>query len=232
MSKKVDRAVHGPGWGEVILGAFLSLALGVVLGATFLIAKPVAQVKELPKEEERNPNTVYYVEGSRDSSKARQALLKRKAFVEGQSVSITEDEINSLVPAAKAALAAAPGGEKKGDQAEPSSDGEAFSVGMANFRVRDGKVQVGAPVTLNVMGVVQKIVVQARGTIVKRGDMFVFDPSEIYLGSCPVQRLPFLVGYVEKKFLAAQTIPEDIATAWRSLTDVSVEGNVVKLTAR
>lgn len=232
MSTKVDRAVHGPGWGEVILGALLSLVLGVALGVTFLVLKPVAQVKELPKEEEQKPNTVYYIEGSRDSSKARQALAKRKAFVEGQSITVTEDEINSLVPAAKAAMAAAPGAKKDAAPAPAEAESDRFAVGMANFRIRDGMVQIGAPVTVNVMGVSQKLIVQGRGGIEKRGDLFVFNPNEIYLGSCPVHRLPFVAGYVEKKFLEAQTIPEDVATAWKNLSDVSIEGNAVKLTAK
>lgn len=233
MSKKVDRANQGPGWGEVILGAVLSLLLGIALGAIFLVVKPVAQVKELPKEQDRKADTIYFVEGSRDTSKARQALAKRKAFVEGQSVTVTEDEINALVPAAKTA-AAAPAAGKKDEKAAPPPvvEPETLEVGMANFRIRDGVVQIGAPVTLNVLGVTQKVVVQGRGGLVKRGDIFVFDPDEIYLGSCPVQRLPFVAGYVEKKFLAAQTIPEDIATAWKNLSDVSIEGNAVKLTAK
>ena len=229
MSNKVDRAIHGPGWGEVILGAVLSLVLGVALGAVSLVLRPVAQVKALPKEEERKPNTVYYVEGSRDSSKARQALAKRKAFVEGQSVTVTEEEINSLVPAAKTAAAAS---AAKKDGTAPAASEETLAVGMANFRIRDGVIQVGAPVTVNVLGVSQKLIVHGRGGIVKEGDIFVFDPHEIYVGSCPVQRLPFIGDYVEKKFFEGQTIPEDVATAWKNLTDVTVEGNAVKLTAK
>jgi hypothetical protein len=46
---KVDRAIYGPGWGEVIFGALLSLVLGVVLGALLLVLKPVVIAKETPK---------------------------------------------------------------------------------------------------------------------------------------------------------------------------------------
>lgn len=229
MSNKVDRALHGPGWGEVILGALLSLLLGGVLAAASLVAKPVAQVKELPKEEERKADVVYYVEGTRDSSKSRQALAKRKAFVEGQSVTVNEDEINALVPAARAA--ASTPAAKKDDKA--GADGpEMFAVGTANFRIRDGVIQIGAPVTLNAMGFSHRLIVQGRGGLEKRGDIFAFDPDEIYIGSCPVHRLPLIGGYVERKFLEAQTIPEDVATAWKNLADATVEGSEVKLTAR
>lgn len=234
MSKKVDRAAHGPGWAEVILGAVLSAALGIALGAVLLIVKPVATVKELPKPEDRVRGTVYFVEGSRDTAKAKQALAKRKAFVEGQSVTVTEEEINSLVgpapgaPAAPAAkdAKAAKAAEKK---AEPAAE-STLATGTPNFRVREGRIQIAVPVNVSLAGVTQKVLVQTRGEIVKEGELFVFRPGEMYLGSCPVQRLPFLAGYVRSKFLETQTIPEDIATAWRKLAGVAIEGNALKLT--
>ena len=119
MSKKIERAVHGPGWAEVILGAVLSAVLGVVLGAALLILKPIVVVKELPKEPVAG--AVYYVEGSRDTAKAKQALAKRKAFAQGQSVTVTEDEINSLAAPAAAAPATPPP-PKKGEKAAPKAE--------------------------------------------------------------------------------------------------------------
>ena len=53
MSRKTDRAKHGPGWIEVIFGALLSLVLGVLVGALLLAFRPVVVVKEMPKEEAR-----------------------------------------------------------------------------------------------------------------------------------------------------------------------------------
>lgn len=228
MSKKIDRAVHGPSWAEVILGAVLSLVLGVVLGAVLLVIRPVAQVKELPKEADRDPKAVYYIEGSRDGSKARQALAKRKAFVEGQAVEANEDELNSLVGAAPAPAAPKPGAKKDEKAAPPSSpSGDFITAGTPNFRIREGQLQIGIPVTLNAIG--QKVIVQARGGFVKKGDGFVYEPAQLYLGSCPVQRLPFLAGFVGGKILGAQAIPEDIATAWKKVTNVTIEGNTVKV---
>ena len=204
MSKKVDRAVHGPGWGEVILGALLSLILGVALGAVLLVLKPVVVAKELPKEPV--PGAIYYVEGVRgDTSKARQAMAKRKAFVEGRSVKVTEDEINALAAAAAPATPAAKPGEKA---PEPPKSNETLSAGTPNVRIHDGVMQVGVPLTLSVLGFEQKVIAQARGGFEKDGDVFVYDPSEIYLGSCPVQRLPFLSSYIRQKVLASQKIPD------------------------
>jgi hypothetical protein len=238
MSKKIDR--HGPGWAEVILGATLSVILGVALGALLLIARPVVVAKEMPKEADRDRKAVYYVEGSRDPAKARQAAAKRQAFVAGQSVTVTEDELNTLTgPATPPGAPTAPKdkakadakGKEAGKDAPPAaSTDDAFAVGTPNFRINSGVMQVGVPVTVNALGLGQKIIVQARGGFAKDGNIFVFDPNELYLGSCPVQRLPLLSGYVRNKFLASQPIPEDIKTAWTKLSNVAVEGNALKLT--
>lgn len=225
MSRKVDRAVHGPSWAEVFLGALLSLVLGVAIGAALLILRPVTVAKEEPKERARN--TVYYIEGSRDGSKARQALEKRKAFVGGQSVTVTEEEINSLMtPAAPAAPA---GKEKKAGESAAATGGDGYlTAGTPNVRVRDGVVQVGVPVTIGLID--QKVIAQARGGFEKQGEIFVYKPTEMYLGSCPVDRLPFLGAMVREKVLASQSIPEDIKTSWQKLAAVEVTGNAVKLT--
>lgn len=240
MSKKIDRAQNGPSLTEVVLGVVLSLVLGVVLGAALLVMRPVVVAKDTPKDPD--PKAIYFIEGSRDTAKARQALAKRKSFVEGQSVTVTEDEINALAAPAPVGAPGAKAAEKKVDpkaktdpkakEAAPSpasSDGM-FAVGQPNFRVREGKVQIGVPVTINVLGLGEKVIAQARGGIVKKGDLFVFEPETLYLGSCPVQRLPFVAGYVREKFIASQAIPEDIKTSWAKLANVTIEGNAVKLT--
>ena len=239
MSTKIDRATHGPSLVEIVLGVVLSLVLGIALGAVLLILRPVVVAKEMPKDPD--PRAVYYVEGSRDTAKAKQGLAKRKAFVEGQSVTVTEDEINALAaptpagapPAAKPADAKAKDPKAKEPEKPaahaPGSDG-LLAMGSPNFRLHDGAMQVGVPVTINALGLGQKVIAQARGTFVKSGDVFVFDPTTLYLGSCPVQRLPFVAGYVRNKFVASQPIPEDIKTSWMKLANVAIEGDSLKLT--
>jgi hypothetical protein len=225
MSKRIDRAVHGPSWTEVVVGAVLSLLLGIVLAIVLLVFKPVMVSRVVPKEGERDPRAVYYIEGQHTGSRRAEALAKRKAFLDGQSVTIGEDEINALV-AAGTTPTPAEAGQPKGATAR----NDALAVGMVNFRIRDGVMQVGAPVQVRVLGLDQRIIVQARGGFAKSGDVFVFSPSELYLGSCPVQNLPFLARYVRNQFVAAQPIPADLAAAWGKLADVAIEGDVLKLT--
>ncbi|HYP17342.1 MAG TPA: hypothetical protein VEQ65_09050 [Opitutus sp.] len=219
MNKKQERELYGPSWTEVILGAVLSLLLGIGLAFVFLVMKPVTTVKEMPTE--TVVGTVYYVEGSRDAGKGRQAAAKQKSFLEGQSVVLTEDELNQIVAPPPAPAA------KKAATAEPA---QTVASGSPNFRIRDGVMQIGLPLRLNVLGFEQRVIVQARGGFEKRGDVFVFDPSELYLGSCPLQRIPAVQGMLMKRFRASLAVPEELAAAWSKLSAVDVEGSTLKLT--
>lgn len=228
MSRKIDRATYGPSWLEVIIGALLSIVLGIVLGAALLILKPIVVVKELPKEDVRDARAVYYVQGSRDATKGRMALAKRKSFAEGQSVTVVEDELNML--AGPAPTQPAPKGAKPADKGAPVASAETFVAGAANFRINEGALHVALPVTFSALGFSQQFVVQTRGSFVKQGDVFVYDPTAFVIGSCPLDRLPFAANYVRAKFLAAQTIPDDISASWGKLANVAIENNALKLT--
>ena len=245
-AKKSNLSAHEPSWAEVILGAILSAALGIVLGVVVMTFKPLAAVKEMPKEPVAG--TIYYIQGSHDSKKATQAATKRKAFAAGGSVVVTEDEINSFLPTPPPLSTAKPkAGEKKaapapvapkvadkgkaGEKgAAPVSTGDLVTLGGPNFHLADGKVQIAVPVTFNVLGLEQQIMVLATGNFVKKDAGFTFKPATLYLGSCPMQRLPFAAGYVGSKFLAAQPVPEDIAAAWAKVADVAVDGSSLKVT--
>lgn len=236
MSKKIDRKLHEPGWGEVILGAALSAVLGVVLGALALVFKPVTVVKEPPKEPVAS--MTYFIEGSRDTNKAKQAAAKRKAFAQGSPgvFSVIEDDLNTLAGPATPPPPPPAAKPKPGEKAAPAAPGapaptgEMFSAGTPNFRIRSGVVQIGFPVTINPLGTEVKVIVQAQGTFVKKGDVFAFEPETLLVGSCPVLRLPYASTYVTKKFLASQTVAEDIAAAWPKLAAVAVDGSTLKLT--
>lgn len=217
MNKKLERELHGPSWTEVILGAVLSLLLGVVLAAVYLVLKPVATVKELPKEPAAD--VVYYIEGTRDLTKSRQAAAKQKAFVQGGSVVLNEDELNTLLGVTpKAADPAAAPAEKT------------ITPGTPNFRIRDNVLQIGVPVQIKVAGFAQNVIVQARGGFAQHGDTWVFDPTEFYVGSCPLQRLPAAEGFLMKQIMGGATIPEDLTAAWKRLTGVAVEDATLRLT--
>lgn len=217
--QKVERALYGPSISEVTLGAALSVLLGAVVAAIYLVAKPVEKVRELPKEPAGD--VVYYVEGSRDSTKGKQWMRKRQMLVEGQSaeIALTEDELNAWA----------------GGGAKPETEGATAAGGFVrpesvNFRVRDGLLQIGVPSKFDVFGFVLPVVLQARGVFEKQGDRFVFVAREFMVGSLPAHRLPGLEGLLGNRLLAIQNLPEDVATAWTKLADVRVEGDTLHLT--
>ena len=246
-AKKADMSAHEPGWAEVILGAVLSVILGVVLGVVVMAIKPLAAVRELPKEPVAG--TIYYIQGSHETKKATQAAAKRKTFAAGGSVVVTEDEINSFLPpppplstakpkAGEKKAAPTPAAPKVADKGKAPEKGapaaaassDLMSTGGANFHIHDGLVQIAVPVTFNLLGLEQHVTVLADGNFVKKDSGFVFKADTLYLGSCPMQRLPFAAGFVASKFLASQPIPDDIAAAWPKVADVAVDGSSLKLT--
>jgi hypothetical protein len=225
MSRKIDRSKQGPGWGEVILGAALSLALGAGLGATLLVLRPVKVVKEEPKE--REPGAVYYIEGSRDAAKGKMSLAKRRAFLEGQTVTITEDEINAMLAPPPAAPKADAKGKAPEKAPEPAKGNGYVSAGTPTVRLHGGQLQVGVPVTIELLG--QKVIVQAKGGFVRGSQGFEFDPESILVGSLPIERLPVVAGIVRGKFLSLDVMPDDFRANWTKLSAVAVEGNALKL---
>src|SRR5437868_4729315 len=227
MSKKIDRAHYGPSWTEVILGAVLSVALGGLLAALFLVFKPVTAVKTLP--EKPTPGMVYYIEGSHDANKARKLAAKQSAFLKGNSIELNEDELNiAMVPAnpPPAAKGAAP----KTPEPEASTS---LAAGTPNFHLDSGKMQISAPVRAKValVGLDASFLMQTRGSFAKEGGIFVFQPETIMLGSCPVHRIPVVKGLVLKKIMNANVLPADLSAAWAKLSDVTIEGSTLKLGA-
>lgn len=217
--------LHGPGWFQVTFGALLSVILGVALGAGLLVLRPVVVVKQEPKE--RQKGTVYFIDRSREGGRGQQALAKRQAFLAGQSITVTDDEINTLVAAAIKA-GAAPAAPGTAAAATPPADADYFSAGLPSVRIRDGSLQLGVPLESSLIA--QKILFQAHGGFVRRGDTFVFEPTTMYLGSCPLERLPYVAGYVRERILAEYPLPADMKAAWAKLTDVAIVGNTLKLT--
>lgn len=217
----------GPSWTEVFLGAFLSFLIGVTLGAASLILKPAVMLRQPLKEEERKADTLYYMEGSRDGNKGRGSELKRKQFAQGSSITVTEDDINLAIPQDKAAATPAPNA-KAGQKAEAPT--ATAVVAPPNFRIRDSLVQLATPIKVNVLGVDSTIVILAKGTFAKKGDVWAFEPDSISAGSCPLDRLPVVKTLVYNKFIGSYPVPEDVAASWAKLVAVHVQGNELKLT--
>jgi len=245
MSAKSKRGEYEPSWTEVISGALLSAMIGATFGVVYLVTRPVINVRELPGSEEILPGAVYFVEGTNDSAKTRLAVAKRRAFLLLSSVSVDENELNSLAatvvvpgapvmprPAAKGAKAPPPSAPtvKLTDRPVASLGGIGLTPGGPNFRIRDGEVQIGMPVRIDAFGFGMDVVMQTRGRFAKAGDVFVFEAESTTIGACPLDRIPGAKNWVARRVLAMVPVPDEIATAWGSLADVAVVGSTLRLT--
>lgn len=222
--KNVDRALYGPSLTEVILGATLSAALGVVLGIAVLVFKPVQTVREIPKDAPKD--VVYYVAGPRGASNSGTLLAKRKLLVAGSSVTITHEELNALANAERPSMSVRP---KEGAPASEPAAAGMFTPATPNLRIHDGELQIAVPVKVSVAGLETDLLVQTRGTFVKEDAGFVYEPSTVLIGSCPAGRIPGVRSWVMRTLLLAKPFPADLVTAWEKLAQVEIIDSTLQL---
>jgi hypothetical protein len=234
-AQKLEKALYGPSMTEVILGVILGLLAGVAAACIFLVFKPVKTVPQLPKEAKDSlQSTVYFVPGSTLSGKNRNWQAKQKQLIAGTAILLVEDELNAwatTLPTVAVAAPAKPGKPAKPGEAAPSTPApEGYLIpATPNFRIVDGRLQIGLKCTLNWYGLMQDVTVQATGTFKREGDQYVFAPETVYLGSCPLHLLPAASNFLLATIASKQKIPDDIRAAWAKLNIVALEGSTLKL---
>lgn len=223
LQSKIDRERYGPSLFEVTLGAFLSLALGVILAAVYLVATPVKTARDLPKDGELKKGEVVYIEGTKVTARSGQWMRKRQILLEGQpaEIAVVEDELNAWIA----------------DGVKPATGAEAPAPAFlqptsVNFRIREGAMQVGVPSSLNAFGYTYPVIFQMKGTFVQRGERYVFEPSESYLGSLALHRIPALEGFLTRSLVETQSAAAEISAAWDRVSNAAIDGNTLKLTLR
>jgi hypothetical protein len=223
IQSKIDRERFGPSLIEVTLGAALSILLGVLLAAGYLIFTPVRTLKVEPKADELARHEVVYIEGTRSPARSGQWMRKRQLLLEGQAaeIAIVEDELNAWI----------------GEGTKPATGAEAPAAAFlqpaaVNFRIREGVIQVGVPSSLNAFGYTKPVIFQMRGGFEQRGDRFEFVPAESYLGSLALHRIPAAENFLIGALARTQSAAEDVAAAWDRVSAVAVEGNTLKVTLR
>lgn len=235
--KKLEKALYGPSMMEVAFGAILGLVAGVLAAAIFLVFKPVAQVKEMPKDDKVVKGMVYFLPGSESSAKSKGLSAKQKAVLTSPTftVDLSEDELNAWgstlaspapAPAPKAGAPAPAGGAAK-----PAGDG-IFNPGKPNFRIVDGKLQIGAKCLLNWYGLTYEVMVVSTGTFSKSGETVVYAPATLYLGSCPVHLLPAIAGPLMSHLISKEKVPDDVRAAWLKVDSATIENGVLRLVAQ
>lgn len=208
------RPRQGVNVAQFVISAVLSLLAGALLCTGYLMLKPVPVVTEVPKDA---PTSLYYLEG-RKGAGASGWMLKREAFLRGQTISLPEDEANgwveSLYPAPR------DGGP---DAATPM-----VQAGTPNVRLLQDRVSVGAVFTLDLFGWKPKVVAQSRGHFAKRSGVSRFQPETVYIGSFPAHRIPLLQSLAFGRVVGMWKFPEELTAAWDKLGNVKVEkGQIV-----
>jgi hypothetical protein len=230
MLKKIKKSQRGPSMIEVVLGACLSVALGVVLGAAYMVAKPVTKVTSIPKD--APSSAIYYIEGLKDLNRTGLAE-KRKQFTSGDSVVVDEGELNAFFASLSTRVVPTAAQPKPGDKAPPPApppaDAKLLDTTPLNARIRESKIQFGNTVTVSAFGYSFSAIVQATGTFSKHGTEFQFDPDSFMVGGCPMQKLILIRSYVMNRLLFATPPPEDVAVAWSKLADVTLDGSKLRL---
>jgi hypothetical protein len=230
--KKVEKALYGPSTVEVALGAVLGLIAGVVLAAVYLVFKPVTSVKEMPKEPAKG--AVYYLSGKTDTNKARNWQAKSTTFVNGGSVVLTEEELNAWAASLNAAPAPKPGEKPAAPPpaGAPAASNDFLSASGLNFRLEGDRLHISQKVLLNYYGISKEVVMQAEGSFARSGDGFSFKPERVHLGSCPLHVLPGVTPALAKALVAKQKVPDDIRAAWAKISDMAVDGGLLKITTQ
>jgi hypothetical protein len=228
-SSKIDRSLYGPSLFEVTLGAVLSVLLGAALATLLMVLKPAVVAPEMPKEEERVADAVYFLEGKTDG-RSKQWMRKRQMLLEGTpgEIVFTEEELNAWLASGAPAkpvrkAGAAPGAE------EPVPE-EIITVDVANVRIRDGVFQLGVPAHLNLISFSLPMVFQARGGFARQAEMWTFVPEEVYLGSMPLHRIPGVSDLMARRIVRLDSVPEDAMAAWKKVKTVALDGRQLKLT--
>ncbi len=224
---KIDKALYGPSLMEVALGAVLGLLAGVFVASVYLVSKPALQVREMPKEPVRG--AVYYIQGGDSNAKGHNWAAKQKQFIAGTSIEVVEEELNAW--ATSAFNSSTPKAGAKPEDSKPAGS-SLFNPGTPNFKITDGKLQIGFKCVLNWSGLVKEVTVVTTGILEKSGDKFVYAPRTLYFGSCPVHLLPAVVGPLVSTLIDRKKAPDAINSAWAKLTAVTIEGNTLKLTVQ
>lgn len=206
----------GPKAYEVIIGAFLSIFLGVLLAVVYLVVQPVEEVEEPPADAERDRRTVYFVEGAEGSAVEVNWRPKYSAFEAGApgTLELSEEELNQWVAVQYPDL----------DEEDPDGGMVSIAPRSLNFRIYDGVLQVGSELHMEVMGVGRTVRAQAHGDFVQRNGGFVFEAERVYLGGFKVPH-EALGELIMNRVYDSFEIPDELRDAWNRLALVTVVDN-------
>ncbi len=217
-SKKKEEQ-KGPKPYEVIIGALLSIILGVLLAMVYLVVQPVEEVDELPAEALRDRRTVYFVEGQTGSAADFNWRPKVTSFEAGAAgtIELVEQELNQWVGSAFPNLE------------DTEAEGLLTLVPRSvNFRIQDGALQIASDMEVNVFGVGREVLAQIRGSIVQRDGRYVFEADSMAIGGFRMQH-DAVMDLILKRLFAAFDPSEEVTESWSRLARAEVRDDALIL---
>ena len=243
--KNIQKALYGPSYFEVALGAILGIAVGIVAAGLYFVFKPVEKVDKLPKE--LVPNVVYFIPGKESTTRAKGWQAKQKTFLEGGEMMLREEELNAwgatlsdykpidpkapVKPVAPPKKATPP---KPGAPIEPEVEEPEvfFAVGAPNFSIKENRVQIALVCKLNYYGIGSDVWVKVTGRFTRTGDSYKFTPAEFYFGSCPLHLIPVASTFMTGRLLAELKITDEMVQAWGRVNLILIEGEQLKVVTK
>ena len=247
--KNIQKALYGPSYLEVALGAILGIAVGIFAAGLYFVFKPVEKVDKLPKE--LAPNVVYLIPGKDSTARAKGWQAKQKTFLASGEIMLREEELNAwgatlsdykpVDPKApvkpgtppKKATPPKPGAPAKPEEpAAPEAPEVFFAVGAPNFSIKENRLQIALVCKLNYYGIGSEVWVKATGRFTRSGDTYKFTPAEFYFGSCPLHLIPVASTFVTSRLLSELKITDDMVQAWGRVNLVVIDGDQLKIVTK
>lgn len=209
--------------GSCLKAAFLwglSILLGFVVAFVSQVLKTPIVVRELPSQESKREDEVYYLVGRGGESVQRQnevrAFLDQQFEKERYKFYMEESDLNSW---SKKTL------KGKGYKGV----GTYLSLSIMNFAIRHGQLHVVMKLNVRVMNRFEKsFLLLTKGTLKRERGSYVFEIDDTYLGSARIPLGEMLLGKSVTNFVAffsTKKYSEAFVEAWRRNTVVSIKGN-------
>ena len=244
--KNIQKALYGPSYLEVALGAILGILVGIVAAVLYFAFKPVEKVALMPKEPVAN--MVYFIPGKDSTTRGKGWPAKQKTFLEGGEILLREEELNAwaatlsdykpaepkAAPPATPPKPGAPAKPAPGKPAEPAVEEKEifFAVGAPNFSIKENRLQIALLCHLNYYGIGADVWVKATGRFAKTAEGFRFVPAEYYFGSCPLHLIPSAADFVTSRMLPELKITDEMLQAWGKISLIMIDGEQLKIVTK
>ncbi len=227
MAKKEKDDFQPSIFGSLLVAA-VAIMVGIILATINLSLIAVAEVKEIPPDDESDVKVVYYVKGETKGGKNWET--KRTYLEAGTpgSIFFDEGELNTWLRktfSSKQIQKPNSGEEDKGEFLKIAATNPNVNIDGIDF-------QLSSVIEVPLYFKKFNIVYQTKGIFVKDDTGYNFVPEKSYFGSCPIPKLFGIQNRVFKIFSSDYLISEEyvaLNTQWSELDVVSVENDMIKL---